>query len=359
MEKQNPYIIWVEHLDENEMNRAGSKMARLGELRRISIKVPDGFCVSTDGFQYFMKSNDLEKRIIDEVNSINNVEDLESVEIISKKIRQLIIDSTIPKDLSQSIRKAYQKLSFKCSDINLPTAVRSSATGEDSAESSFAGQFDTYLGITGRDRLVKSVQKCWASLFTGRALSYRLKNNLSHRDSPMAVGVLELVNARVSGVAFSIHPVSGSKDRMVIEGNWGWGEAVVQGIVTPDHIEVGKSDLRILDHQISNKEIVSAFNYKKGKIIERKMPKLFRNEPILNDEEIIVICKTVKDIESNYGYPVDVEWVIDKNRRIGDPITIVQTRPETVHSNKGNEHSVANKWDPVAYAKKYAFKNNN
>ena len=315
-------------------------MARLGKLRRIAIKVPDGFCVSTDGFKNFIKSNNLEDRIIDKVNSIINVEDLESVEFVSKEIRQIIINSSIPEDLSQSIREAYQKLSFQCLDINLPTAVRSSATGEDSSESSFAGQFDTYLGITGRARLVKSVQKCWASLFTGRALSYRLKNNLSHKDSPMAVGVLELVNARVSGVAFSIHPVSGSKDRMVIEGNWGWGEAVVQGIVTPDHIEVGKSDLRILDHQISNKEIVSAFNYAKGIIIERKMPKLFRNEPILNDEEILTICKTVKEIETSYGYPVDVEWVIDKNRRVGDPIIIVQTRPETVHSNKKKDHSL-------------------
>lgn len=332
-------------------------MARLGELRKLGIKVPDGFCVSTIGFQTFIKMNNLEEIIDKKTNSITNIEDFDSVDKISKDIRQLINNSKIPDDLSSAISKSYQKLSFKCSDINLPTAVRSSATGEDSAESSFAGQFDTYLGITGRDRLVKSVQKCWASLFTSRALSYRLKNNLSHRESPMAVGVLELVNARVSGVAFSIHPVSGSRDRMVIEGNWGWGEAVVQGIVTPDHIEVGKSDFRILEHQVSNKEIVSAFNYAKGIIIDRAMPKLFRNAPILNNEEIISICKTIKEIENSYGYPVDVEWVIDKNRRVGDPVVIVQTRPETVHSAKEN-NSTSNKWDPVAYAKKYAFKNN-
>lgn len=352
---ENRFIVWVDDLDDNAISIAGSKVARLGELRKMGIKVPDGFVVTTDAFYMFMKSNDLEKQISQKVQLITDANDLDQVETISEKIRHLIEVSEIPDDLCDAIKNSYQELSFKCSDINLPTAVRSSATGEDSADSSFAGQFDTYLGVTGRQRLVESVRKCWASLFTSRALSYRLKNNLSHENSPMAVGILQLVHARVSGVAFSIHPVTGSKDRMVIEGNWGWGEAVVQGVVTPDHIEVGKTDMRLLEHQIADKQIVSAFDYAEGMVIERKMPKLFREAPILTEEEITIICKTVKAIEDKYNYPVDVEWVVGKNRREGDPVTIVQTRPETVHSNEENE-SASNKWDPVAYATKYAFK---
>ena len=356
MNKENSdFIVWVDDLDDNAISIAGSKVARLGELRKIGIKVPDGFVVNTDAFKTFLRSNKLESQIAKKVDSVPDADDLNQIKKISKEIRNLIEVSEIPEDLCNQIKTSYQVLSFNCSDINLPTAVRSSATGEDSADSSFAGQFDTYLGVTGRERLINSVRKCWASLFTTRALSYRIKNNLTHENSPMAVGVLQLVHARVSGVAFSIHPVTGAKDRMVIEGNWGWGEAVVQGVVTPDHIEVGKSDMRLLEHQIADKQVVSAFDYAEGVVIERKMPKLFREAPILTEEEILIICKTVKTIEEKYDYPVDVEWVVDKNRREGDPITIVQTRPETVHSNEENE-SASDKWDPVAYATKYAFK---
>ena len=352
---ENRFIVWVDDLDDNAISIAGSKVARLGELRKMGINVPDGFVVTTDAFTTFINSNGLERQIKQKVELVPDADDLDQVKTISEEIRHLFEVSEIPEELCYDIKTAYQELSFKCLDINLPTAVRSSATGEDSAESSFAGQFDTYLGVTGRERLVESVRKCWASLFTARALSYRLKNNLSYESSPMAVGVLQLVHARVSGVAFSIHPVTGSKDRIVIEGNWGWGEAVVQGMVTPDHIEVGKTDMRVLDHQVTDKQVVSAFDYAEGLVIERKMPKLFRRAPILTEEEIITICKTVKDIEDKYNYPVDVEWVVDKNRREGDPVTIVQTRPETVHSNEEDD-SASDKWDPVAYATKYAFK---
>ena len=349
------FIIWVKDLDDNSIPLAGSKVARLGELQKMNLKVPDGFVVSTDAFKLFLESNGLEKIIDDKIELITNEDDLDQVKSISNEIRNIIEKSEIPVEIRSELKKAYNQLSFNCFDINLPTAVRSSATGEDSAESSFAGQFDTYLGVTGKKQLVQALRKCWSSLFTARALSYRLKNGLSHEDSPMAVGVLELIHARVSGVAFSIHPVTGSKDRMVIEGNWGWGESVVQGVVTPDHIEVGKTDLRILEHQISNKKIVSAFDYSEGMVFEQKMPKLFRQAAILNEEEIITICKTVMAIEKKYGYPVDVEWVVEKNRKKNDPITIVQTRPETVHSQEDENHA-SQKWDPVAYAKKYAFK---
>lgn len=353
---EDNFIVWVKDLDDSSVPLAGSKVARLGELKKMKLKVPEGFVVTTDAFNKFLTSNNLEKKIKEKIKLVTDKDNLAQVECVSEEIRNIIEESDVPEQISIELKKAYEELSFNCLDINIPTAVRSSATGEDSAESSFAGQFDTYLGVSGQTRLVETVRKCWSSLFTARALSYRLKNNLSHEDSPMAVGVLELIHARVSGVAFSIHPVTGSKDRMVIEGNWGWGESVVQGVVTPDHIEVGKTDLRILEHQISNKKIVSAFDYSEGLVLERKMPKLFRDAAILNEEEILSICKAVKIIEKKYGYPVDVEWVVDRNRKENDPITIVQTRPETVHSHKNN-NLTSQKWDPVAYAKKYAFKN--
>jgi pyruvate,water dikinase len=256
--------------------------------------------------------------------------------------------------LAALIEEAYEELSYRCLDLNVPTAVRSSATGEDSAEASFAGQFDTYLGMSGSHRVVEAVQRCWASLFTARGIGYRLTHGLSHCDSPMAVGVLELVNARASGVAFSIHPVTGKRDRMVIEGSWGWGEAVVQGLVTPDHVEVGKSDRRVLHYDVAHKAVVSAFDYEQGRVVECEMPRRLRDEPILDSEQIAAIVDAVLCIEEHYGHPVDVEWVLDRHRRAGEPICVVQTRPETVH-RATPKPAAAPTWDPVAYAAKYAF----
>ena len=132
---------------------------------------------------------------------------------------------------------------------------------------SFAGIFDTYLGVSGPDRVLNAVRQCWASLFSTRAVACRLRAGTHHRDMPMAVGVIELIHARASGVAFSAHPVTGKTDRIVIETSWGWGEAVVQGLVTPDHIEVGKADGRVLKYQVADKTVVSAFDYAVGRVV--------------------------------------------------------------------------------------------
>ncbi len=240
-------------------------------------------------------------------------------------------------------------MSFQRRDLNIPVAVRSSATGEDAADASFAGQFDTYLGVTGAQRLINSVRRCWSSLFTARAVGYRMCKKLNYRDSPMAVGVLELVHARTSGVAFSIHPVTGSRERMVIEGSWGWGEAVVQGLVEPDHIEVDKTDSRILEYRVSDKGVVSCFDYSQGLVVEQPMPKRLRKEPILDAEAVAALAAAVRDIENFYGYPVDVEWVLDRHWRPGEKVTIVQTRPVTVAPEEKKVQ-----WNPLAYIGKFS-----
>ena len=152
----------------------------------------------------------------------------------------------------------------------------------------------------------------------------------AYADMPMAVGVVKLVHARCSGVAFSAHPVTGKRDRIVIEGNWGWGEAVVQGLVTPDHIEVGKSDNRVLRYDVAHKAIVSAFDYSIGAIVEIDMPDNLADRAILNEEEVCAIARAVSKIEEHYGYPVDVEWVLDRHRRPDEEVSIVQARPVTV-----------------------------
>ena len=345
-------IVWVDDLNDAALPRAGSKMARLGELRRHGVKVPDGFVIATDVFERFLASSAAGRTVEACMSRLRDADDAEAIASVSKEARAAIEAEPIPAEIAEAIVDAYEEHSYRRRDLNPPVAVRSSATGEDAADASFAGLFDTYLGVTGPQRVLVAVRQCWGSLFTERAVGYRLRKGLDYRLSPMAVGVLELVHARASGVAFSIHPVSGSTQRMVIEGSWGWGEAVVQGMVQPDHIEIGKSDRRVLDYQVADKRVVSCFDYARGLVVEHDMPKRLRTEKILDDEQIAAIVETVLAIEACYGYAVDTEWVIDRHRRPGEPITIVQTRPVT---GKPIEDKEVPRWDPVAYAAKYAF----
>jgi pyruvate,water dikinase len=348
----SPELLWVEELSEASLPRAGSKMARLGDLRRHGVKVPDGFVVSTAVFERFLASSSAGRTVETCMSRLEAGSDSETIASMSHAVRSAIESEPIPADIAEAIVDAYEELSYRRRDLNCPVAVRSSATGEDAKDASFAGLFDTLLGVTGPQRVLAAVRQCWASLFTERAVAYRATKGLDYRLSPMAVGILELVHARASGVAFSIHPVSGSTHRMVIEGSWGWGEAVVQGLVQPDHIEIGKSDRRVLDYRVADKRVVSCFDYARGLVVEQDMPKRLRAERILDGEQIAAVVDTVLVIEACCGYAVDTEWVLDRHRRPGEPITIVQTRPVTV---KPLEDQGALQWDPVAYATKYAF----
>lgn len=349
-----PEILWINTLGDEAIHAVGSKMARLGQLRSWGLTVPEGFGLTKAVYERFMAESNLDKIIDEKLADVRHAEETDAIGKVSREIRTLVEAAEISKPLYDLIGDAYAELCYSRLHVNQPVAVRSSAIGEDAKHASFAGQFDTYLGLSGKDMVVDGIKRCWSSLFTRRGITYRLKNELSHRESPMAVCVLELINARASGVAFSIHPVSGKQDRVVIEGNWGWGEAVVQGLVTPDHIEVGKADGRILSYDVRDKLIVSTFDYAKGAVVEQEMPARWRQEAVLDEEQVKGIHQAVCLIESRYNVPVDVEWVVPRSHRSGDPVIIVQTRPETVHSKKDSIKS-APVWDPVAMANKYAF----
>lgn len=343
-------IVWTHEVDPSTAVRlTGAKMGRLAELGRAGVTVPAGFSVTVDAYRRHCAESGLDARIDEITRGLSADADLQHA---SARIREEFARREIAPELAAEITEAYQDLCVQCVDINVPTAVRSSATGEDSSAASFAGIFDTYLGVSGPARVLDAVRRCWASLFTARALSYRLRNGISHHDMPIAVGVIELIHARASGVAFSVHPVTGKRDRIVIEGNWGWGEAVVQGLVSPDHAEVGKADTRLLDYKTASKTVVSAFDYQHGLVTEIDMPDRLVDTRVLDDEQIGAIAAAVTAIEQHYGYPVDVEWVISKHRRAGDPVGIVQSRPVTVTAA---DEPAAGGWDPVAMANKYAF----
>lgn len=348
-------VAWLDELEPAEaVSVAGSKMGRLTGMMRSGVAVPRGFTVTAQAYRRHCEEAGLSEVIDRTVGELPASPSDEQVEFAASEIRAAFERIPLSGQLSAEIGEAYRGLCERCVEENLPVAVRSSATGEDGNTSSFAGIFDTYLGVSGVDRVLAAVKGCWASLFNPRALRYRYERGVSHHEMPMAVGVIELVQARASGVGFSLHPVTGKRDRMVIEASWGWGEAVVQGLVTPDHIEVGKSDSRVLRHDVSHKTVISTFDHDKGEVVQTDMPEHLRDEQVLTDSQIVSIGEAMVAIEDHYGYPVDVEWVLGREERGEYPVFIVQARPVTVGGGAAEDAGSAT-WDPVAFANRYAF----
>jgi pyruvate,water dikinase len=346
-------IAWVDEIAPAQaVGACGAKMGRLAELYQAGVSLPEGFTVTVDAYRRHWEQSGLDEVAEAALGGLRPDAGPAEVEAAAAAIRAEVAGRDLDPDLAALIGDAYEDLSSRCYEINVPTAVRSSAIGEDSGTASFAGIFDSYLGMSGQDRVLDAIRACWASLFNARAVSYRLRAGTDHADMPMAVGVVELIHARASGVAFSAHPVTGKTDRVVIETNWGWGEAVVQGLVTPDHVEVGKADGRILKYQVADKTVVSAFDYAAGRVVETEMPARLVSQRVLDDEQITAITDAVLAVERHYGYPVDVEWVLDRHRREGDPICVVQARPVTVTTSQ----STPTEWNPAAMAAKYIFR---
>src|SRR5690242_19207736 len=276
-------IAWVDDIAPDQaIAICGAKMGRLAELFRAGVNLPKGFTVTVEAYQRHWQQAGLEEVAATALAGLDAGAEPAAIEAAAAMIRAQVAEREMSADLAALISDAYEELCSRCFEINVPAAVRSSAIGEDSGTASFAGIFDSYLGVSGPGRVLDAVRACWASLFNARAVAYRLRAGLRHADMPMAVGVIELIHARASGVAFSAHPVTGKTDRVVIETNWGWGEAVVQGLVTPDHIEVGKADARILKYQVADKTVVSAFDYAAGRVVETEMPARLVSQQVLD-----------------------------------------------------------------------------
>ena len=346
-------IAWVDDIAPDQaIGICGAKMGRLAELFRAGVNLPKGFTVTVEAYRRHWQQAGLEERAATALAGLDAGAEPARIEAAAAVIRAQVAEREMRADLAALIGDAYEELCSRCFEINVPAAVRSSAIGEDSGTASFAGIFDSYLGVSGPDRVLDAVRACWASLFNTRAVAYRLRAGLHYADMPMAVGVIELIHARASGVAFSAHPVTGKTDRVVIETSWGWGEAVVQGLVTPDHAEVGKADGRVLKYQVADTTVVSAFDYAVGRVIETEMPARLVSRRVLDEDQIVAITDAVLAVERHYGYPVDVEWVLDRHRREGEPVCVVQARPVTVTAAQ----TAPTDWNPAAMAAKYVFK---
>jgi len=326
-------ILDFRKLNKNSLPLVGGKNASLGEMINADIRVPPGFAVTTDSYAVFMEKAEINETIFSLLADLNP-DDIEALNQAAEKVQEMIRTAVIPADVQQAIGEGYALLCKECEVEALPAAVRSSATAEDLPTASFAGQQDTYLWIMGADRVIESVRKCWASLYTPRAISYRVKNDFPHEKVLISVGVQKMVNSRAAGVMFTLNPTDGDISKVVIEGSWGLGETVVSGSVNPDKFVVDKVMGEINERTISTKHIECVFDLEKGETIDADVDEDRQCTCCLEDQEIKELVRTAKTIEGHYGRPMDIEWAIDKDFSFPKNIFIVQARPETVWSQR-------------------------
>ena len=336
------YILEFEKLDKNSLPIVGGKNASLGEMIKADIRVPPGFAVTTDSYLIFITEAGIKDRILEIVSALDP-DDVAALNKASADVQEMIKKTAMPEAVIGAIEDGYLQLCHKCAVEAIPVAVRSSATAEDLPNASFAGQQDTYLWIQGADQVVTHVQNCWASLYTPRAIAYRIKNDFPHEKVLISVGVQKMVNSRAAGVMFTINPTNGDISKLVIEGSWGLGETVVSGSVNPDKFVVDKVMLEINERTVSTKHIECVYDLEQGEVVNADVDENMQCTCCLADEEIKALVSAGKNIENHYGRPMDIEWAIDKDISFPENVFIVQARPETVWSQRKTESVLGKK----------------
>ena len=334
----NELILWFDKVRNTDVPIVGGKNASLGEMINAGMPVPPGFAITAYAYEKFIKETKISETIYKIIQkTITDPENPKQYDSASKEIRKLIEKTKVPKKLVIAIKSAYEKLNKQLKTKNSFVAVRSSATAEDLPDASFAGQQDTFLDVKGSDDLLDKVVHCWSSLFTPRAIFYRNEKGFEHDKVFISVGVQKMVNSRAAGVMFSINPVTGVKNEIVIEGNYGLGETVVSGVVNPDDFILDKETLEIKERRLARKTIQYLRDPSTGKTLHLDVPEEKQKEPCVTDEELNKLGSLAKIIEDHYKKAMDIEWAIDKDLTFPDNMFIVQARPETVWGAKGME----------------------
>jgi pyruvate,water dikinase len=336
------YISWFRDIGLDDRPKVGGKGGSLGELHRAGINVPPGFVVRTEAFESFVDALEQRSPLRARVEGFA-ADDLAGLGIVSRELRTRIEDAPLPADLQQEIRDAYGRLGG--SGPPPAVAVRSSATTEDAADASFAGLQDTYLWVAQADSVMRKIRSCWASLYSLESLSYRRRHGIAESTVAMAVVVQTMVDARTAGVMFTRSPISGDRSVIAIEGAWGLGSALVSGEVTPDRWVVAKITGEISVREISDKAIRHAQS-PAGGVEELPVEESLRREACLSDEELESLRAIGRQVERHYGRPQDIEWAIDRHTQ---RILLLQSRPETVWSNKDNQTAATRVSDPLLH----------
>jgi len=302
-------------LNKSDVGLAGGKGASLGEMTQAGIPVPPGFVILSASFEKFIEETGLAADIDAILDSVNH-EEIHTVENASEKIRALILAATMPKDIAREITSSFKKLGAKY------VAVRSSATAEDSASAAWAGQLDSFLN-TSQSKVLENVKRCWASLFTPRAIFYRFEKDLHKQKISVAVVVQKMVESEISGIAFSVHPVTQDRNQLIIEASYGLGEAIVSGQVTPDSYVVEKTPRRIIERMVQAKTR-GLYRSPKAENEWKEIPASKAEQQALSDKQVLELSELILRIEEHYGFPCDIEWALEKEK-----FYIVQSRPIT------------------------------
>ena len=344
-----------------DSQRVGAKVARLGQLAYGGWRVPDGYAITVDALGSWLPA-----AARSELAGLlgGHAEGTAALDRLATRAQALIESEPLPPWLEDAVTAAHERLRQRTGlEGRLRVAVRSSAVAEDGAGASFAGQFSTFLGIQRTEDVLLHIRKCWSSRYNARALEYgRRVGSYPLHAHDLAVGVLQLVDARSAGVVFTLDPVTGDRDRMVVEANWGFGESVVSGHVTPDQWAVDRASGRILDRTVGAKRQWSVFDPTAAKVELSPLPADLTGQPCLDDEEVRYLCQKATEIEAAEGVPQDVEWAIARDAPFPDNVFFLQHRPETTWVNQApaREPAPANPpapaFDPVQYALRKVFK---
>lgn len=325
-------IVWYDRYERSQKELVGGKNASLGEMMVAELPVPPGFALSIDAYQQIWSNRDLVDEVNDLLRSIDHDDYVANMET-SKRIRAAIEAIPVPEPVVEALATAYAALCTHCDVVDVPVAVRSSATAEDLPDASFAGQQDTFLWVRGIDDVVENVRRCWSSLFTDRAIAYRHQMGYLHQAISMSVGVQKMVDPKSSGVAFTLNPTNGDKSQVAIDASWGLGEAVVSGEVTPDNYLIDKVIHEIVHRNVSKKEI--EYRLTDDGTVQKVEVEAERQEmACMSDEELQAVAILARRAEKHYGAPQDVEWAIDRHLPEGENVVMLQSRPETVWSQK-------------------------
>ncbi|UCH86415.1 MAG: phosphoenolpyruvate synthase [Dehalococcoidia bacterium] len=322
-------VLWFTEVGKQDIPVVGGKGANLGEITQAQIPVPPGFIVTAHTYSRFLEQSGL-RPTIEKLLAPLDYNDSARLQQVSEKIKSLIRSAPVPQQIATEIKEAYRQLGGG------PVAVRSSATAEDLADASFAGQQATFLNVVGEDEVVDAVRACWASLFEARAIFYRADKGFEHMKVFIAVPVQRMVQSSRSGVMFTLEPVTGDRSKIAIEAVFGLGEAIVSGELTPDLYVLDKASLRILEKRVANQERQFVRNpeatAEDGANIWLAVPVELREQQKLTDEQVVALAAIGKRVEEHYDFPQDIEWAEE-----GGELFILQTRPVTALAVAGVE----------------------
>jgi pyruvate, water dikinase len=326
-----PPTLRFSEIGRDDVAVAGGKGASLGELVRAGIRVPDGFVVTTAAFREAMGA--LADEIGRRVTALDPA-DAERLAAVTAEIRELVESAPPPHTVADAVATGYGRLCEQIGQADLPVAVRSSATSEDSAEASFAGLQDTYLWVAGGQSVLDHVRRCWASLYSIESVTYRLRRGIPETDPAMAVVVQQMVGSRSSGGMFTRSPRTGDRSVIAIDASWGLGSAVVSGDVTPDSFVVSKVTGEIVRRTVATKTRWHQPDPGGHGVVETEVPTQLQNVPAVGDDEIAELVAIARKVEAHYGCPQDIEWAVSRTAPPGENVFLLQSRPETVWAEK-------------------------